>query len=120
NGDSVRLAAQFQKEFGDLPTWRSFTSADAGVAIVNGLRANGKGVASMPLAELRDGIRELWLQLDSPEHSIPAFVGPLYFDANRTAPRPVAMGIASGNLYDSAPRQITLMSSDAQDMVGVT
>jgi len=120
NGDSVRLAAQFQKEFGDLPTWRSFTSADAGVAIVNGLRANGKGVASMPLAELRDGIRELWLQLDSPEHSIPAFVGPLYFDANRTAPRPVAMGIASGNLYDSAPRQITLMSSDAQDMDGVT
>ncbi len=40
-GDAVRLAERIQADYGDLPTWRSFTSADAGVAIVNGLRNAG-------------------------------------------------------------------------------
>lgn len=119
NGDSVRLAAKIQDEYGEMPTWRSFTSADAGVAIVNGLRSTGANFNTLSVDELRSAVRDRWLQLDSPENSIPAFVGPLYFDANRTAPRPVAMGIASGNLFDSAPRQISLVSSAAQAPDGV-
>jgi ABC-type branched-subunit amino acid transport system substrate-binding protein len=113
NGDSVRLATRIQDKYGDLPSWRSFTAADAGVAIVNGLRSIDS-IDAMPLSEQRSAIRDRWLALDSPENSIPAFVGPLYFDANRTAPRPVAIGIASGDLYDSAPRQIALASSVAE------
>ena len=97
NGDAVRLAAKIQDEYGELPTWRSFTTADAGVAIVNGLRSTGDDVMSISIADKRSAIRDRWIQLDSPENSIPAFVGPLYFDATRTAPRPVAIGIASGN-----------------------
>ncbi|HQY89858.1 MAG TPA: hypothetical protein PK402_14485, partial [Tepidisphaeraceae bacterium] len=111
NGDSVRLAARIQDVYGDMPTWRSFTAADAGVAIVYGLNASGAGARGVSISDQRSMIRDRWLELDSPENSIPAFVGPLYFDANRTAPRAVAIGIASGNLFDSAPRQITLAAS---------
>ncbi len=70
-------------------------------------------INSLSIVEKRSAIRDRWLALDSPENSIPAFVGPLYFDANRTAPRPVAIGIASGNFFDSAPRQIALVSSES-------
>jgi branched-chain amino acid transport system substrate-binding protein len=111
SGDSVRLAARIQEKYGDMPTWRSFTSADAGVAIVYGLQSSGTGVGGMSLSQQRAMIRDQWLALDSPENSIPAFVGPLYFDTNRTAPRPVAIGIASGDLFDSASRQIELASA---------
>lgn len=112
SGDAVRLAARFQADYGDMPTWRSFTSADAGVAVVDGLRNGGVSIESFSLAEKRSAIRDTWLALDSPVNSIPAFVGPLYFDANRTAPRPVAIGIANGNFFNSAPRQIAMVTSE--------
>ncbi len=111
SGDAVRLAARIEHQYGELPTWRSFTAADAGVAIVNGLRNAGAPVDSLSLTEQRSAIRDRWRALDAPEHSIPGFVGPLYFDANRSAPRPVAIGIASGDFFDSAPRQIALETS---------
>ncbi len=112
NGDSVRLAAAIQSRYGEPPTWRSFTTADAGVAVVNGLRSVSDNIARLSIAEQRSAIRDHWLSLDNPEDSIPAFVGPLYFDANRTAPRPVAIGIANGNFFNSAPRQIAIVTSE--------
>lgn len=118
NGDAVRLAARIEEEYGAAPTWRSFTTADAGIAVISGLRATGEEVDSMSTLVRRAAIREELLKLDSLEHSIPGFVGPLYFDANRTAPRPVAIGIASGDLFDSAPRQITLATTDGASEEG--
>ncbi len=112
NGDSVRLAAKFVETYdGDLPTWRSFTTADAGVAIVYGLRSATDGKKFPSVSEFRSAILAQWATLDSPEHAKTAFVGPLYFDKNRTAARPVAIGIASGDFYDSAPRQILPVTS---------
>lgn len=119
NGDSVRLAAKILDEYGEMPTWRSFTSADAGVAIVNGMQSIQDQLGSMTIEQQRVAIRDRWRQLDSPENSIPAFVGPLYFDENRTAPRPVAIGIASGNYFNSAPRQITVVSADTDTQDGL-
>ena len=110
NGDAVRLAAKFEDDYGEMPSWRSFTSADAGVAIANGLRSQGDAIDDLSIAEQRSAIREMWLTLSSPEASIPGFVGPIYFDATGSAQRPVAIGIASGNLYDSAPKQISLVT----------
>jgi ABC-type branched-subunit amino acid transport system substrate-binding protein len=111
NGDSVRLTAKYEENYGDLPTWRSFTSADAGVAIVNGLRSIADDENDHTVAENRAAILENWDSLDSPKNSIPAFLGPLYFDQNRTASRPVAIGIANGTIYDSAPRQLVPITS---------
>jgi branched-chain amino acid transport system substrate-binding protein len=111
NGDSVRLAARILDEYGELPTWRSFTTADAGVAVIDGLRSIDDGLGSMPISEHRLAIRDYWLTLDSPENSIHAFVGPLFFDDTGTPPRPVAIGIASGNYFNSAPRQIALITA---------
>lgn len=123
-GDAVRLAAKYQEEFGELPTWRSFTSADAGVAIVVGLRSVTDWNKKPAVSDIRTAILARWASLDSPDQSVPAFVGPLYFDANRTAARPVAIGIASGNFFDSAPRQIAPVTtassgSDADQTIEV-
>ncbi len=106
NGDSVRLAAKYDEDYGEMPTWRSFTSADAGVAVVNGLRSIEDQRKDHTVAEYRAAILEEWKGLDSPENSLQAFLGPLYFDKNRTASRPVAIGIANDTIYDSAPRQL--------------
>ena len=100
-----------------MPTWRSFTSADAGVAIVNGLRSIQDQRKDHTVVEYRAAILEEWKGLDSPENSLQAFLGPLYFDKNRTASRPVAIGIANDTIYDSAPRQLVPVTStpDAKD-----
>jgi ABC-type branched-subunit amino acid transport system substrate-binding protein len=105
-GDAVRLAAKFEEVYGELPTWRSFTSADAGVAVVNGLRAIGDDRKDHTVDDYRTAILTRWKEIDAPNTSIQAFIGPLYFDANRSASRPVAIGIANETLYDSAPRQL--------------
>jgi len=110
-GDAVRLADKYQEDFGELPTWRSFTSADAGVAIVAGLRSVTDWKKNPTVAEIRTALLTRWASLDSPDQSVPAFVGPLYFDDNRTAARPVGIGIAAGSYFDSAPRQIAPVTS---------
>lgn len=115
NGDAVRLAAKYDEDFGELPTWRSFTSADAGVAIVSGLRSIGDDRKDHTVEEFRSAILARWQALDSAESSIPAFLGPLYFDENRTASRPVAIGVANGTVYDSAPRQLVPLTSTPED-----
>ena len=119
NGDSMRLATTIQDRYGELPSWRSFTTADAGVAIFNGLRSVSDDISTLSISEQRSAIRDRWLTLDSPQDSIPAFVGPLYFDANRTAPRPVVIGIANGDYFNSAPRQIAIVASEADRIDGV-
>ncbi len=111
-GDAVRLATKFRENFGEVPTWRSFTSADAGVVLVAGLRAVPDWKKTPAVDDIRTAILARWASLDSPDHSVPTFLGPLYFDANRTAARPVAIGIASGNFFDSAPRQIAPLTSE--------
>lgn len=110
NGDAVRAAQRYQDIHGEMPTWRTFTTADAGVAIVDGLRSKGQPITSMSTVEQRTVLRDFWNTLNSPEKSVPGFVGPIYFDANRTVQRPVAIGIANANLYDSAPEQLVLPS----------
>ena len=124
NGDSVRLAAKYQADYDGLPTWRSFTTADAGVAVVNGMRSLGKNQKSITVGDYRTGILSYWKTLNSPDNSLYAFAGPLYFDETRTAERPVAIGIASGTLYNSAPRQITQVTAisdqtDSDQMITV-
>lgn len=111
NGDAVRLAAKFQEAFGVLPTWRSFAGADAGVAVIVGLRSVDLEHQVPTLDQLRQGILSRWNGLDSPEHAVAGFIGPLYFDGNGNAVRPVAIGIASGNFFDSAPQQIEIVTN---------
>ena len=113
NGDAVRLAAKYQEEFGDLPTWRSFAAADAGVAVVTGLRAAGFDRNSPALDQIRQDVLATWKQLDSPEHAVAGFIGPLFFDELGNAVRPVAIGIASGDFFDSAPQQIEEVTTKA-------
>ncbi|MCO5220508.1 MAG: ABC transporter substrate-binding protein [Thermomicrobiales bacterium] len=115
NGDAVRLADRFEDDFGIMPTWRALTTADAGVAIVSGLEAQGLAIERMPITEQREAIREFLNTLTSPDTSIPGFVGPIYFDASRTAQRPVTIGIASGDFYNSAPRQLVPLTAHIQD-----
>lgn len=112
NGDGVRLAQEYVDTYDEAPTWRTFTSADAGVAIISALRKQGSAVNSMSTQDRRTVLRDNWRTLDSLENSQPGFVGPIYFDETGTAQRPVTIGIASGNLYDTAPLQIVLPSED--------
>lgn len=113
NGDAVRLAAKYQDEFGELPTWRSFAAGDAGVAVVTGLRSIADAQKTHTVAEMRTAILDRWKKLDSPNDAVAGFIGPLFFDKHGNAVRPVAIGIASGDFFDSAPQQIEEVSSAA-------
>ncbi len=105
-GEAVRLAARFLDVYGDPPSWRSLTTADAGVAVVHGLSSMGEDLDNLSIDQQRAAILESWQAMDSSATSIPSFIGPLYFDATHSASRPVAVGISAGSIYNSALRQL--------------
>ncbi|HEU5433475.1 MAG TPA: ABC transporter substrate-binding protein, partial [Thermomicrobiales bacterium] len=114
--ESLRWYDGFRDAYDATPGWRGATSYEAAIAAVDAIRS---AVAAAPLDDrtaLRAKARDALVALDSPQHSLPGLLGPIWFDHDRTPPRSVSFGVAHGDQYQSAPIQLRpyLPQSDAE------
>jgi ABC-type branched-subunit amino acid transport system substrate-binding protein len=104
--ESLRWYDAYRQAYGSAPGWRGATSYEAAIAAVEAIRT---ALADAPLADraaLRTKARDALVALDSPEHSLPGLLGPIWFDKDRTPPRSVSFGVAQDGHFQSAPIQL--------------
>ncbi len=106
SADALRWSQQFQDAYQSAPSWYGATTADAALAVLHAIEQVGVD-PNRSNDETRISIRNELAALNEPENSIPGILGPIWFDEMRSAPRNIAVGMASDQTYSSAPVQFT-------------
>ena len=118
-GDLLNAYRLYFDAYGSSPSWRGLSTVDAGITIVRTLAEIEATGANDQITADRKALREGLVALDSPAVALPGLLGPIYFDANRTVPRSMVMGIADSGAFRSAPLQLTLIQGDSDLLEGI-
>ncbi|MFM9108105.1 MAG: ABC transporter substrate-binding protein, partial [Chloroflexota bacterium] len=104
SAEALRWSQRFEEAYGVQPTWRGATTADAALALIAALEQVGFDPGRSN-DDTRVELRNALAGFNDPERSTAGVLGRIWFDETRTAPRNIAAGIASDQLYSSAPVQ---------------
>ncbi|MGI9253902.1 MAG: ABC transporter substrate-binding protein, partial [Thermomicrobiales bacterium] len=106
SADALRWSQEFEARYGSPPSWYGATAGDAALALAHALDVSQASMIGSA-DESRLAIRNALAVMDSPANSVPGILGRIWFDGTRSVPRNIAIGIASNQLYSSAPVQFS-------------
>jgi len=107
--EALRWYNAYKAAYGTEPGWRGATSYNAALAGLHGIRqAVAEGAEDLP--KQRAAIRDSLEAMTSPETGIAGILGPLYFDATRSAVQAVEFGVAHNGEFSSVPVQYVFLN----------
>ncbi|WP_219688214.1 ABC transporter substrate-binding protein [Streptomyces anatolicus] len=118
SGEALRWADSFRDVNGSLPSWQAMAAQTSIDVAVEALKRSGVSTDN-PGRQDREAVRRSLEAMNGPERGVKCLHGLMYFDASRSLPQPVTMGVVRGGKVASAP--IQLMPSDtAKDLDAAT
>ena len=104
-----RFSAEYVARFGESPGWPSVYGHDAARTILNAIEHTNIAAAPGSLAADRRKIRDHLAGLRDPADAVEGIVGPIYFDGNGDAPRPISMAVYRNNQAVTALTQLQML-----------
>ncbi len=104
-----RFAADYSDRFGESAGWPGACAHDAAATIVNAIEHSGIGSEPVSLEADRRKIRDYLAGLRDPARAVEGVTGPIYFDENGDAPRPISMAVYRNNQTVSALTQLQMV-----------
>ncbi len=105
------FAEHFTAATGKRPSWVAAHSNDAARLLIEALRRAHITATPDSKARDREKIRDALASIDSPAHAVPGLDGPLYFNADRNAPRSLRFGSFDRGRLVSAPLQLVTVQN---------
>lgn len=109
--DAQAYAEQFWKHYAAEPSWVGALTYDATRLAVKVLEDVNPRNTEASRDQDRERIRERLARFDRPETAAAGISGPIYFNHNRSVPRPVRVGEYVGDRLITAPEQLTNVAS---------
>ncbi|RJQ71646.1 hypothetical protein D5S17_28030 [Pseudonocardiaceae bacterium YIM PH 21723] len=103
SGSALAWANRYRKRFDINPTWFTATAHEATELALHAMADDRVDLSGK---DSRSQIREALAAIDSPKHSIPGLLAPLYFEAAGGAHFPISVVRSNGKQYESAPVQL--------------
>ena len=107
--EALRWYNAFKAAYDDEPDWRGAIAYNSALVSVHGIRqAMAEGAEDLPAQ--RAAIRDSLEGMTSPETGIAGILGPVYFDATRSAVQAVEFGVAHNGEFSSVPVQYVFLN----------
>jgi ABC-type branched-subunit amino acid transport system substrate-binding protein len=105
-GNALEFAQRYRANFGSSPDWLGAKAYDAAALGLYALGTlDGASAASSPPADLRQRVQLALAKLVGGEASVPGLEGPLSFNAERSVPEALSIGVFNLGSLQSAPLQ---------------
>ncbi|MFK4071345.1 ABC transporter substrate-binding protein [Streptomyces sp. NPDC029674] len=104
-GEALNWADSFRDVNGSRPSWPAMAAQTAVDVAVEALKRSGVS-AGRPGARDREAVRRSLESMNSPEKGVKCLHGLMYFDAARSLPQPVTMGVVRRGKVVSAAIQL--------------
>ncbi|MEV7193691.1 ABC transporter substrate-binding protein [Streptomyces sp. NPDC093510] len=118
SGEALRWAESFRAVHGSPPSWPAMAAQTSIDVAVEALKRSGMS-KGRPGAEDRKAVRRSLEAMNSPQRGVKCLHGLMYFDALRSLPQPVTMGVVRRGKVASAPIQL-VPSDTARDLDAAT
>lgn len=105
NAETLAFADRFRARFGHEPIWASISAYDAAAVAAEGVRRVASRGPIVSVRDLRKGMIDYLLSLDSPAHAVAALTGPFWFDGERGRKLPIRVNRFHDGHLESAPLQ---------------
>jgi branched-chain amino acid transport system substrate-binding protein len=118
NAATLAFAERFRKRFGQdrmTAPWVAVQGYDAGRLAVRALYAAARAGAGKGVPARRRLVFDYLKTLDSPSHSVPGLLGPIWFAPDRSRSLPVRIGRFEKGLFESAPVQLVPVAAPSRD-----